>query len=220
MYLPYVQPTRWHSAPAPPNTYSRYLPPYSLRFPCHRRRRAKKSVIMILPNLHAAVRGLVLARPTTSAAAEPTRRHLSRIDSPERSIPTGRASIRDLQRRFDDIMPPSSSSSSSSSSVLPTQLASILDEAAKSEDRSDLSDEGYENVVREMTSFMSSTIASYGKKFESGSVYSPEILSVCKLSFLPTPSQRNNYYHRAQQPKIYNARILLTHCVFACVRFR
>ena len=91
---------------------------------------------------------------------------------------TGRASIRDLQRLIIG-MP-----SSSSSSILPTHLASILDEAATNEDRSNLSNEAYDNVVREMASCMSSTVASYGERIQSESVYNPELLAVCELSAL------------------------------------
>jgi hypothetical protein len=84
---------------------------------------------------------------------------------------TGRASIRDLQRLIDGIP----------SLPLPTNLSSMLVNAARDEDRATLSTDVHDGVVREMAAFMSSTIASYGDKFESEGVYNPELLAVCEL---------------------------------------
>ena len=56
----------------------------------------------------------------------------------------------------------------------------MLVEAARDEDMSTLSADAHDYIVREMASFMSSTIASYGEKFESEGVYNPEVLAVCE----------------------------------------
>lgn len=63
-------------------------------------------------------------------------------------------------------------------------LSSMLVEAARDEDMSALSTDAHDDVVRDMASFMSSTIASYGEKFESEGIYNPELLAVCEWQWL------------------------------------
>jgi hypothetical protein len=94
----------------------------------------------------------------------------AKITTTSLNYSTGRASIRDLQRLIDDIP----------SLTIPRHLSSMLVEAARDEDMSTLSADAHDYIVREMASFMSSTIASYGEKFESEGVYNPEVLAVCE----------------------------------------
>lgn len=89
-----------------------------------------------------------------------------------------RASIRDLKRLIDGIA--SSSFSSSSVVVVPAQLTSLINQSAIQEEQSTLSNDMYESVVQEMASFVSSTIASFGKSFESEGVYNPKLLNICE----------------------------------------
>lgn len=91
-----------------------------------------------------------------------------------------RASIRELQQLINGISF-TSTSSSSNSPLVPAHLTSLINDAAYHEDQSNLSNEMYESVVQEMASFVSSTIASFGKSFESEGVYNPEMLKLCKF---------------------------------------
>ncbi|KAL3769887.1 hypothetical protein ACHAWU_007093 [Discostella pseudostelligera] len=87
-----------------------------------------------------------------------------------------RASIRELQQLINGIS--FTSSSSSNSPLVPAHLTSLINDAAYHEDQSNLSNEMYESVVKEMALFVSSTIASFGKSFESEGVYNPELLKL------------------------------------------
>ena len=108
--------------------------------------------------------------PLRLSRAQSHQRH-----SAENDLLRPRASIRDLQQLID------TSLNSYSAPVVPARLLSLINQCAILEDQSNLSNEMYESVVQDMTSFMSSTIASFGKSFESEGVYNPELLNMCEF---------------------------------------
>lgn len=121
---------------------------------------------------------IIIRRKTITSRAQQSHEQRENSDS-DLGIP--RASIRDLKRLIDGI---SSTSFSSPVVVVPDQLISLINQSAIHEDQSSLSNESYECVVQEMASFVSSTIASFGKSFESEGVYNPELLKICE--FVPS----------------------------------
>ncbi len=114
--------------------------------------------------------------PPTNIMTLPLSRAQSRQrHNTENDLRRPRASIRDLQQLID------TSLNSYSSPLVPARLLSSINHCAILEDQSNLSNEMYESVVQDMVSFMSSTIASFGKSFESEGVYNPELLNMCEF---------------------------------------